>query len=456
MNTKQTPFKVYLTEEELPKFWYNITADMPSPLLPYLNPQTLAPASAADMQAIFPDSIIEQEMSRERYIEIPEPVREIYKQYRPSPLYRAHFLEKLLDTPARLYFKYEGANPSGSHKMNTAIAQAFYNHEAGIHKMTTETGAGQWGTALCAAGAMFDIDVTVYMVKVSAMQKPYRKLLMETYGGHVFASPSNTTQAGKAALAENPDHLGSLGLAISEAVEVAATRPDTNYGLGSVLNHVALHQTVIGQEAIKQFEYMDDYPDIVIACNGGGSNFCGIALPFLGKQLKEGGNTQFIAVEPTACPKLTKGKFAYDYADVAKMTPVTPMYTLGSDFEPAGIHAGGLRYHGDSPILSQLYKDGYVEARAVSQNTVFQAAIEFAKTQMILPAPESAHAIAQAIKEALICKETGQSKAILFNVSGHGNFDLTAYENYLSGHLIDYDYEEESIQKSMEKLPKVK
>lgn len=455
MSKKITPNKIYLSEQELPKKWYNIQGDMPNPIKPYISPTTGKPVEPDEMLAIFPRELVAQEMSLEREIDIPPAVQKMLAQFRPSPLYRAYGLEKLLDTPARLYYKYEGSNPSGSHKMNTAVAQAYYNKEAGIKGLTTETGAGQWGTALSIACSMLDMDLTVFMVKISYLQKPYRKVIMNTYGAQVYASPSNVTAAGRAMLEKDPDSNGSLGGAISEAVEIAAANPDVNYALGSVLNHVALHQTIIGQEAMKQMEYMDDYPDYVIACNGGGSNFAGCAFPFIGKQLREGGNTQFIAVEPAACPKLTKGHFAYDFGDVAKMTPIMPMYTLGHDFQPAGIHAGGLRYHGDSPLLSQLYHDGIVTAEAYTQRKVFEAALQFAKSELIIPAPESSHAIACAIDKALECKERGESKAILFNVSGHGNLDLGAYEDYLAGKIIDATCTDESVEEGLESLPHI-
>ncbi len=456
MSKKITPNKVYLTDQELPKQWYNMQSDMPNALHPYISPATGKPVVPDELAAIFPADLILQEVSQERYIDIPAEVSAILRQFRPSPLVRAYALEKELDTPARLYYKYEGANPSGSHKLNTAVAQAYYNNLAGVKRLTTETGAGQWGTALSIACSIFHMDLTVYMVKVSYLQKPYRKILMNTYGANVIASPSNTTNAGRALLAKNPDTLGSLGGAISEAVEVAATSADTNYALGSVLNHVILHQSIIGQEAIKQFEYMDDYPDYVIACNGGGSNFGGCAFPFIGKQLREGGNTKFIAVEPAACPKLTKGRFAYDFGDEAKMTPIMPMYTLGHDFQPVGIHAGGLRYHGDSPILSQLYHDGIVSAEAYKQKRIFEAAVQFAKTELIVPAPESAHAIACAIDKALICRETGEEACILFNVSGHGNLDLAAYDAYLNGNIEDAEYEQADLEQGLQVLPDIK
>jgi len=396
--------------------------------------------------------LIEQEVSTERYIEIPGEVRELYKMWRPSPLYRARRLEKALDTPARIYYKYEGVSPVGSHKLNTALPQVFYNKIAGIKRIATETGAGQWGTALALATRVFGLECTVYMVKVSYEQKPYRKSIMQVYGAEVIASPSTRTSAGRAVLEKNPNSTGSLGIAISEAVEDAVGRDDTNYALGSVLNHVCLHQTVIGQEAIMQLEMVDEYPDMVIACCGGGSNFAGIAFPFIPDKLK-GKNIRLIAVEPAACPTLTRGKFAYDYGDVAGLAPIVQMYTLGRNFAPPAIHAGGLRYHGDSPLVSKLYHDGLIEARAVGQRSVFEAAIMFAQNEGILPAPESSHAIRVAIDEALKCKETGESKCILFGLSGHGHFDLTAYDEYLSGNMVDIEVTEDILQQSLSDLP---
>ena len=454
MSTKHVPYRIHLSEKELPESWYNIRADLPN-LSPYLNPTTKEPVVPDDMKTIFPMSLIEQEMSNERFIEIPEEVRELYRSFRPAPLCRAYNLEKLLDTPARIYYKYEGNNPSGSHKLNTAIPQAYFNYKAGIKRLATETGAGQWGTALAVATQLFGMECTVYMVKVSAMQKPYRKLIMETYGANVFPSPSTKTQSGRDILEQNPDYMGSLGLAISEAVEDAAANEDTNYALGSVLNHVILHQTIIGLEAKKQMEKVDEYPDIVVACCGGGSNFGGIAFPFLHDNIRNGKKTEILAVEPAACPTLTKGKFAFDYGDVAHFTPIIEMYTLGHNFMPPGIHAGGLRYHGDSALVSRAYHDGLIDARAVHQTEVFEAAIQFAKSELILPAPESAHAIRTAIDEALKCKETGESKSILFCLSGHGNFDMTAYEEYLSGNLVDVEYPDEMLEKGYETLPMI-
>ncbi len=455
MSTAHIPYKIYLSENELPEAWYNIRADLPN-LKPYLHPGTKQPVVPDDMTAIFPMALIEQEMSTERYIPIPEEVRELYRSFRPSPLCRAYNLEKALGTPARIYYKYEGNNPSGSHKLNTAIPQAYYNKQAGMRRLATETGAGQWGTALAVASQLFGLECTVYMVKVSFQQKPYRKGIMQTYGASVFASPTNLTHAGRDILAKDPDSMGSLGIAISEAVEDAATHDDTNYALGSVLNHVLLHQTVIGLEAQKQFEKIDEYPDIVIGCCGGGSNFGGIAFPFLRDKLTGGKKTEIIAVEPAACPTLTKGTFAYDFGDVAGLTPLVEMYTLGHDFMPPGIHAGGLRYHGDSGLVSRAYHDGHIGARAVHQTDVFKAAVQFAKTELILPAPESAHAIRTAIDEALACKASGEAKTILFCLSGHGNMDITAYENYLSGNLQDIEYSDDLLKESMARLPAIR
>ncbi len=452
----KVPYKIYLSEKELPTRWYNILPDLPTPLKSPLNPQTKEPVGPADLGVIFPESLIMQEMSQENYIDIPEEVQEIYRSFRPSPLYRAHRLEKELDTPARIYYKYEGVTPSGSHKLNTAVPQAYYNKKAGIKRLTTETGAGQWGTALSIASAMFGLECFVYMVKISFQQKPYRKSLMQTYGANVIASPSNKTNSGRKVLEKDPDSLGSLGIAIGEAVEDAATNEDTNYSLGSVLNHVLLHQTIIGQEAKKQLEKVDEYPDIVIGCCGGGSNFGGIAFPFLRDRLKEGKKIKFLAVEPKACPTLTKGKFAYDYGDSARLAPITMMYTLGHGFVPPGIHAGGLRYHGESPIISQLYQDGFIEAEALFQNDIFDSAVKFARAEGILPAPESAHAIKSAIDQALKCRESGEEKTILFNLSGHGHFDLAAYEDYFKNKLEDVEYDEKMLEEGFKSLPVIK
>lgn len=444
--------KILLTEREIPTHWYNIQADMPTPLKPPLNPVTKKPASPDDLAAIFPEEIIKQEMATERYIEIPEEVQRLYAMWRPSPVFRAHGLEKELDTPAKIYYKYEGVSPAGSHKLNTAIPQAYYNKKQGIKRLATETGAGQWGTALAMACKFFDIDCTVYMVKISYHQKPYRRSMMELFGAQVFASPSHKTDAGRELLKKDPDSNGSLGIAISEAVEDAVKNPDTNYSLGSVLNHVVLHQTVIGLEAKKQMEKAGDYPDVVIACSGGGSNFGGIAMPFVQDKIKEGKKTRIVAAEPAACPSLTKGKFTYDYGDTAHLTPMMMMYTLGSDFMPPGIHAGGLRYHGASPIQSQLLHDGLIEAVAFEQQDIFEAAMLFAQSEGIVPAPESSHAIKAAIDEAVKAREAGESRTILFCLSGHGYFDMTAYDNFLSGMLQNSSLPDDVINKALEKL----
>lgn len=445
-----------LSETEIPRNYYNIMADSPVAPTPVMNPMTGEPVTPDFLSALFPMEIILQEISQERYIPIPEEVRDAYKLYRPTPLIRARRLEKALGTPAHIYYKYEGASPSGSHKSNTAIAQAFYNMAAGTKAITTETGAGQWGTALSMACQIFDMDLEVYMVKVSYNQKPYRRFLMETYGAQVFASPSERTQAGRNILAQDPNSPGSLGIAISEAVEVAAmSGGHKKYSLGSVLNHVLLHQTVIGQECLKQMEMADEYPDVVIGCVGGGSNFGGIAMPFLHENLVNGRKTRLLAVEPKAAPSLTRGHYAFDYGDTAKMAPIVKMHTLGHDFIPAGIHAGGLRYHGMAPIISSLYDAGLIEAVAVSQVPVFESAVQFARTEGILPAPESSHAIRVAVDEALQCKETGEKKVILFNLSGHGHFDLSAYNQFNTGQLEDYEFPEEAIQSIPERLPQV-
>jgi tryptophan synthase beta chain len=448
--------KIVLSDKEIPTKWYNIMADMPNLPKPPLHPATKQPVGPDDLTPIFPMALIEQEMTQERWIDIPEEVLDIYSLWRPAPLFRAHRLEKLLGTPAKIYYKYEGVSPAGSHKPNTAIPQAYYNKQAGMKRIATETGAGQWGTSMALAGKLFGLDVTVYMVKVSYGQKPYRRIMMETWGATVHASPSNTTNSGRKILELDPNNSGSLGIAISEAVEDAATHSDTNYALGSVLNHVCLHQTVIGLEAKKQLELVGDYPDIVIGCCGGGSNLAGIAFPFLHDKIKGNHkNTRVIAVEPTSCPTLTKGEFRYDFGDVAGFTPLMTMYTLGHDFMPSGIHAGGLRYHGDSPLISQLYHDKLIEARAYHQTAVFEAAMQFANTEAIIPAPESAHAIRAAINEALRAKEEGKEKTILFNLSGHGYLDLQAYADYREGKLMDHEHPEEDIRKSLEKLPKI-
>ena len=452
--TNQTRYT--LNETDLPRTWYNINADMPVQPAPVLNPQTLEPVTPDFLNVLFPMELIMQEVSSDRYIDIPEEVRDIYKLYRPTPLIRARRLEKALGTPAHIYFKNEGVSPSGSHKPNTAIPQAFYNKAAGTKALTTETGAGQWGSALAMACQFFDLDLEVYMVNVSYQQKPYRRILMETYGAQVFASPSEKTQFGQSILASDPESAGSLGIAIAEAVEVAATSGGAKkYGIGSVLNHVLMHQTVIGEEALKQMDLAGEYPDVVIGCVGGGSNFSGIAYPFLRQNLLDGQSTRLLAIEPTASPSLTKGEYTFDYGDSAKMAPVVKMYTLGHDFVPAPIHAGGLRYHGMAPSLCALYNANYIEAIAVHQLTTFEAAVTFAQTEGILPAPESAHAIRGAIDEALDAKEKGEERVILFNLSGHGHFDLGAYEAYLGQQLQDYAYPEEAIKAAMQTLPEV-
>jgi len=445
-----------LKESDLPKYWYNVNADSPVPPTPVLHPGTMEPVTPDFLSVLFPMDLILQEISTERYIEIPEEVREIYRLYRPTPLMRARRLEKALDTPAHIYYKNESVSPAGSHKHNTAIAQAFYNKKAGTKALTTETGAGQWGSALSMACNFFGLDLEVYMVKVSYHQKPYRRVLMETFGARVYASPTDRTNYGRSVLAENPDNPGSLGIAISEAVEAAATSNGAKkYSLGSVLNHVLLHQTVIGEEALKQMDMANEYPDVVISCIGGGSNFSGIAYPFLRENLKNGKRTRLLAVEPTAAPSLTKGVYTFDYGDTAKMAPIVKMHTLGHDFVPPAIHAGGLRYHGMAPSLCALYDAGHIEAIAVGQTATFEAAVQFAKAEGILPAPESAHAIRAAIDEALEAKAKGEKRVILFNLSGHGHFDLAAYESYLSGKLEDYDYPAEAVKTAMTKLPQV-
>jgi tryptophan synthase beta chain len=447
--------KYLLSEDQMPTSWYNLNADFPEPLPPPLHPGTLQPAGPDDLTPLFPMALIMQEMTPERYIEIPEEVQDIYKLWRPTPLFRAHRWEKALDTPAKIYFKYEGVSPAGSHKPNTSIPQAYYNKKEGINKLTTETGAGQWGSALSLACQLFGMELLVYMVKISYQQKPYRRSMIHTWGAEVIPSPSDTTNAGRGFLAADPDSTGSLGMAISEAVEVAAMNDDTHYSLGSVLNHVMHHQTVIGQEAMQQIGNAGDYPDIVIGCAGGGSNFAGISFPFLGANLREGKKSRIIAVEPAACPSLTKGVYAYDFGDVAKMTPLLKMHTLGHDFIPAGIHAGGLRYHAMAPMVSHALNLGLIEAEAYTQNACFQAAVQFARSEGIIPAPESSHALASVVNAAEQCKQSGEAKTILFNLSGHGHFDMAAYDNYLSGNLQDYAYPEEKIRESMANLPKV-
>jgi tryptophan synthase beta chain len=445
-----------LSEADLPKAWYNINADSPVAPNPVLRPDTLEPVTPDFLGVLFPMELILQEVSQERYIQIPDEVREIYKLYRPTPMIRARRLEKMLDTTAHIYYKYEGVSPAGSHKPNTAIPQAFYNKAAGTKALTTETGAGQWGSALSMACSFFGLALEVYMVKVSYQQKPYRRVLMETFGAEVFASPTDRTNYGRSVLAADPDNPGSLGIAISEAVEVAATSGGAKkYSLGSVLGHVLLHQTVIGEEALKQMDMTGEYPDVVIGCVGGGSNFAGLAYPFLRENLKNGKRTRLLAVEPTAAPSLTKGTFTFDYGDTAKMAPVAKMYTLGHSFVPPGIHAGGLRYHGMAPSLSAFVDAGLIDAVAVPQKATFDAAVQFAKAEGIIPAPESAHGIRAAIDEALDAKKKGEKRVILFNLSGHGHFDLGAYEKYLRGELEDYEYPAEAVKEAMKDLPKV-
>ena len=446
--------KILLQEADIPTHWYNVMADMPNPPAPPLGPDG-NPVGPDALAAIFPQALIEQEMSGERWIPIPDEIREALQLWRPSPLYRARRLEQALNTPARIYYKNEAVSPAGSHKPNTAVAQAYYNKQAGIKRLTTETGAGQWGCSLALAGQMFGLEVEVYMVKVSYQQKPYRRSMMQTWGANVFASPTDRTNSGRQILAQNPDSNGSLGIAISEAVELAAGRADTNYSLGSVLNHVLLHQTVIGEEAKKQLEMVGDYPDMIFAPCGGGSNFGGIAFPFFADKAA-GKDVKLVAVEPTSCPTLTKGVYAYDFGDAIGLTPLLKMYTLGHDFMPPGIHAGGLRYHGDSALVSQLHHEGLVDAVAVPQLETFEAGVLFARSEGIVPAPESTHAIAAAVREAKHCTETGEPKTLLFNLSGHGHFDMSSYDRYFAGELMDYDYPEEAIQESLKHLPKVK
>jgi len=449
------PIKYVLDEKEMPSRWYNLAADLPKPLPAVLHPGTGKPIGPQDLAPLFPMEIIKQEVSTERYIEIPEEVRDIYRQWRPSPLYRARRLEKALGTPARIYYKYEGVSPSGSHKPNTAVPQAYYNMKEGVRRITTETGAGQWGSSLAFAGSLFGLKIEVYMVKVSYQQKPYRRALMEAYGATCIASPSNETESGRAVLASTPDTPGSLGIAISEAVEVAAKNADTNYALGSVLNHVLLHQSVIGIEAIEQMEMAGHWPDVVIGCAGGGSNFAGLSFPFIGKSLREKKKVRVIASEPAACPSLTRGKYAYDFGDTGHLTPLVKMHTLGSTFIPPAFHAGGLRYHGMAPMVSHLKELGLIEARAVRQLACFEAAVAFARAEGIIPAPESTHAIRVAFDEALRCKAEGKAQTILFGLSGHGHFDMQAYTDYFAGKLEDRDYDEAALQAALAALPAV-
>ncbi|MHB1416988.1 MAG: TrpB-like pyridoxal phosphate-dependent enzyme [Chloroflexota bacterium] len=445
--------KYFLSEKDLPQAWYNIIPDLPAPLPPVLHPGTGQPITPDDLAPLFPMSLIMQEVSNERYIEIPEEIRDIYRIWRPSPLVRARNLEKALDTPAKIYFKNESVSPAGSHKPNTAVAQAYYNRAEGVKKISTETGAGQWGSSLAFACSRFGIECKVYMVKVSYQQKPYRRSLMHVWGASVTASPSDETEAGRRILAQDPNSPGSLGMAISEAVEVAAKDPGTKYSLGSVLNHVLLHQTVVGEEALKQMDMAGDYPDVVIGCVGGGSNFAGLAFPFIRERLAKKLDTRFVAVEPTACPTLTKGPYAF--GDTSGLTPLVKMFTLGHAFVPEGIHAGGLRYHGMAPLISLLHKEGIIDAIALRQTKVFESAVQFARAEGIIPAPETAHAVHAAVEEALRCKEEGKGRTILFNFSGHGHFDLAAYDNYLAGKLVDYEYPAEKVQEALTTLPKV-
>jgi tryptophan synthase beta chain len=447
--------KYLLDEEKIPKDWYNIVADLPRPPDPVLHPGTMQPVGPQDLEPLFPMALIQQETTKERWVEIPEPIREVYRQWRPSPLYRARRLEQALDTPARIYYKYEGVSPAGSHKPNTAVPQAFYNKEAGVKRLTTETGAGQWGSALAFAGALFGLEVRVYMVRVSFDQKPYRKAMMEAWGAQCVASPSPETAAGRHILAEQPNSPGSLGIAISEAVEIAAQNPDTKYALGSVLNHVLLHQTVIGQEAMTQLAMAGDFPDVIVGCTGGGSNFAGIAFPFIGAGLRGGAKPRIVACEPSACPTLTRGKYAYDFGDTGHLTPLVKMHTLGSTFVPPGFHAGGLRYHGMAPLVSLIQELGLIESRAYPQTACFEAGVQFARVEGILPAPEANHAVRGAIDEALRCKEEGVSRTILFNLCGHGHFDMQAYIDYMAGKLEDGAYDEARLAAALADLPRV-
>jgi tryptophan synthase beta chain len=445
--------KFLLDERSLPESWYNIVPDLPFQLEPPLNPATREPVGPEAFAPIFPEEIIRQEVTADPYVPIPEEVRETYALWRPTPLFRARHLEKILDTPAHIYYKYEGVSPAGSHKPNTAVPQAFYNKQEGVRRLTTETGAGQWGSSLAFACGQMDLECTVYMVRVSYGQKPYRRLMMQTYGAEVHPSPTDLTRAGCNILEEDPDSPGSLGIAISEAVEDAATHEDAKYSLGSVLNHVLLHQTVIGQEAIGQLELAGEYPDVVVGCVGGGSNFGGVAFSFIRENLVNGRGTRIVAVEPSSCPTLTKGRYVYDFGDTAGTTPMMKMYTLGHSFVPSGIHAGGLRYHGDSPIVSALVHEGLVEARAYPQNPTFEAGVMFARAEGIIPAPEVNHAIKATVDLALEAREAGEEKVILFNLCGHGHFDLAAYEAYLAGELVDLEYSEEEIERAVSQIP---
>ncbi len=447
--------RILLDESEIPTHWYNVVADLPEPPPPPLHPGTHDPIGPEDLSALFPMALIEQEVSAERYIEIPDEVRDVYALWRPSPLYRAKRLERLLDTPARIYYKYEGVSPAGSHKPNTAVPQAFYNAAAGIKRLTTETGAGQWGSALAFATAQFDLQCEVWQVAASFQQKPYRGSMMRLWGAVLHSSPSDLTDAGRAILAADPDSPGSLGIAISEAVEIAANSPDANYALGSVLNHVLLHQTVIGEEALTQMAKAGDTPDLIVGCTGGGSNFAGLTFPFLREKMAGRMDPHILAVEPAACPSFTKGEYRYDYGDVAGMTPLVKMHTLGHDFVPDPIHAGGLRYHGMSPLLSHMYELGLFEAEALPQSACFDAAVRFARTEGIVPAPEPTHALAAAIREAEACRETGEEKVILTALCGHGHLDMAAYDAWFSGELVDHDYPEEKVREAMARVPHI-
>ena len=449
------PTKILLDESELPTHWYNIIPDLPAPPPPVLHPGTLEPVGPGDLAPLFPMDLILQEVSQDSYIEIPEPVRDIYRLWRPTPLYRARRLEKELDTPARIYYKYEGVSPAGSHKPNTAVAQAYYNAQAGVRKLTTETGAGQWGSALALACRMFGLECEVWQVAASFDQKPYRGSMMRTWGATIHSSPSEVTNAGQAILAKDPDSTGSLGIAISEAVEVAATNEDVNYSLGSVLNHVLLHQTVIGQEAAAQLAKVGETPDVIIGCTGGGSNFSGLSYPFMKEKLAGNINPRILAVEPAACPSITKGEYRYDFGDTIGMTPLIKMHTLGHGFVPDPIHAGGLRYHGMSPLVSHIVELGLMEAVSIAQVECFEAALLFARTEGIIPAPEPTHAIAGALREAAECRESGEEKVILIALCGHGHFDMAAYDTFLSGELHDYEYPSEAIAAALAEVPVV-
>jgi tryptophan synthase beta chain len=450
-----TPTKYQLDEAQMPRAWYNIQADLPVALPPVLHPGTLQPIGPADLAPLFPMDLILQEVSTEREIEIPEPVREVYRLWRPSPLYRAHRLEKALGTPAKIFYKYEGVSPAGSHKPNTAVPQAFFNAAAGVKRLTTETGAGQWGTSLSFAGQIYGLEILVFQVRVSYDQKPYRRAVMETYGARCLPSPSTETAYGRSVLAERPDHPGSLGIAISEAVELAAQREDTKYALGSVLNHVLMHQTIVGLEAIEQMQMANAWPDVIVGCTGGGSNFAGITFPFIGHGLRGGVKPRIVAVEPAACPSLTRGRYGYDFGDTGKMTPLVKMHTLGSTFTPPAFHAGGLRYHGMAPLVSHLKELGLIEASAYTQTECFAAGVQFARSDGIVPAPEANHAVKGAIEEALRCKREGRAETILFNLCGHGHFDMSAYQKYFAGELRDESYDEKELAMALAGLPSV-